>query len=157
MRNFNDKSKIAKEMFDNEIKVLEHFQGNTSIISVLDSGEEFKENEEKPTPFIVFELGTGDVFSFYKTSGAFSEPVARYFFNSMVSAVGHCHSNGFAHRDLKLENFIVNEKFEIKLIDFGGATYNLNEDGTPKFHTDIIGTADYLAPEIWNKLPYKGE
>ena len=40
----------------------------------------------------------------------------------MALAINHCHKNGIAHRDLKLENFLfLNNKDDspLKVIDFG--------------------------------------
>ena len=54
-----------------------------------------------------------------------SEKDAMPVFRQIVAAVACMHSVGFVHRDLKLENILVNETDginEIKLIDFGFAT-----------------------------------
>ena len=40
----------------------------------------------------------------------------------------HMHSSGVAHRDLKPSNLILDEKFHIKLVDFGTAKFFEIED-----------------------------
>ena len=59
-------------------------------------------------------------------------------------AIGHLHSKSIIHRDLKLENILVDEEGYLKIIDFGLAKI-LKEDET----TDTFcGTPEYLAPEM---------
>ena len=61
------------------------------------------------------------------------------------------HSNGFVHRDLKLENIMMesNENLQIKLVDFGFA-----EEINEKELLSKAGTPGFLAPEIFRGHPY---
>ena len=60
------------------------------------------------------------------------------------------HGAGVVHRDIKLDNILVNDKMEIKMTDFGFSTYNDNE--TPTY----AGTCPYMAPEVNNRTTYDG-
>ena len=51
-----------------------------------------------------------------------SEEKAKKIFLQILNAVSYCHDQGIFHRDLKLENIMINKEEEIKLIDFGFAT-----------------------------------
>jgi len=56
-------------------------------------------------------------------SNYLSEGRAKNIFRQIVSAISYMHGLGLVHRDLRIENIIVNEKnYEIKFIDFGFAT-----------------------------------
>ena len=63
----------------------------------------------------------------------------------VIEAVQHIHSRGVVHRDLKLENVVINEdSHELKLVDFGFA----REDRMEVMRSEICGTPNYMAPEL---------
>ena len=39
--------------------------------------------------------------------GRLEESVARFYFSQLLDAVEHMHDNGYAHRDIKLENLVL--------------------------------------------------
>ncbi|CAK4254969.1 unnamed protein product [Aphanomyces euteiches] len=68
--------------------------------------------------------------------------VARRYFRQIVLGVHYMHGRGFAHRDLSLENVLVNGKDECFVCDFGLATT------TTARPNDVVGKAFYMAPEV---------
>jgi serine/threonine protein kinase len=69
-----------------------------------------------------------------------------------ASAVGlqHAHENGLVHRDIKPANILVDRSGVVKILDMGLARFfNPDDDDhlTKKFEENVLGTADYLAPE----------
>jgi serine/threonine protein kinase len=106
--------------------------------------------------FAVIQLAQGgEVFDYLANTGRFSEPVARFYFRQLIEALDHCHSQGFAHRDLKPENLLFDDQFNLLLADFGFAVAMAGRDGSGKLRT-ILGTDNYMAPEIHSKAPYIG-
>ena len=65
----------------------------------------------------------------------------------MIVGIGKLHEKGIMHRDLKLENIMVDETGYIKIIDFGLAKMLASDE----MATTFCGTPEYLAPEIVNK------
>lgn len=62
----------------------------------------------------------------------------------MILAVGYLHEKGILHRDLKLENILIDEDGYLKIIDFG-----LSKKLKPNQKTStMVGTSFYKAPEI---------
>ena len=56
--------------------------------------------------------------------------MCRHVFKQILEAVRYVHSSGYAHRDLKLENILLDSSFNVKLIDFGFAEKLQGVDGT---------------------------
>ena len=65
----------------------------------------------------------------------------------MMSALEYLHAQGFVHRDLKLENLLLDDKHNLKLVDFGFSTCIFGKDGQGYLST-ALGTPTYMAPEI---------
>ncbi len=68
------------------------------------------------------------------------------------SAVGlqHAHEMGLVHRDIKPANILVDRGGVVKILDMGLARFFHPDDDdhlTKKFDENVLGTADYLAPE----------
>jgi len=58
-----------------------------------------------------------------------------------------------AHRDIKLENILIDKNFDIKIIDFGFGMYNPEN----KIQNFFCGTPNYMPPEISAKKNYNGQ
>ena len=78
----------------------------------------------------------------------FTQRTVHNFFVQLISGVAYLHSMCFAHRDLKLENLLLDENWDIKISDFGlSRVYAPNE-----LCKTFCGTILYSAPEIlWQK------
>ena len=73
----------------------------------------------------------------------------------MLEGINYCHRKGITHRELKLENLLIDKEFDIKIADFGFAAFTaLNKDNGQKMAmlTENIGTRGYKAPEIENTV-----
>lgn len=130
-----------------------------NIIKLVSNGRSnyWKMNgKKKEVAFIVFELANGgELFTFIADTGRFSEPVARYYFKQLLEGLEYCHNNGVAHRDLKLENLLIDSQFKLKIADFGFSTQIEGHDGSGNLITKC-GTPNYMAPEIHKKQAYSG-
>lgn len=91
-----------------------------------------------------------DKWKIAQAQGLFlSEDEARYFFKQFLSAVNYCHSHLVAHRDLKLDNTLLDSSNPpiIKICDFGFAKTWSEE---ANMFTQI-GTPVYMSPELINQ------
>ena len=72
------------------------------------------------------------------------EPVVKFYALQITMAIGYLHTKGIMHRDLKLENILIDESGYLKIIDYGLAK-TLPEDNLTR---TFCGTPEYLAPEM---------
>lgn len=111
--------------------------------------------------FMVMEYFEGlDLLEFMRARkfNPLPEKNAKKLFMQLVSALWYCHQQGVAHRDVKLQNILVNRKGEIKLLDFGLCHFSAQQPGIfrEKDCSVILGSLGYLAPEIASGKPYSG-
>jgi serine/threonine-protein kinase len=66
---------------------------------------------------------------------------------AILDALDYIHANGVVHRDLKPENIMVDDRDNIKLIDFGIAGDAAARRLTYANFTATLGTPDYISPE----------
>jgi protein-serine/threonine kinase len=71
---------------------------------------------------IILEYASGgELFDFILNHRYLKDPAARRLFAQLVSGVGYLHKNGIVHRDLKLENLLLDRNRNIIITDFGFA------------------------------------
>jgi serine/threonine protein kinase len=64
-----------------------------------------------------------DLFECIEKYEFFAEPLARHVFSQILDAVSHLHQIGLVHRDIKDENILIDDQFNVKVIDFGSAAF----------------------------------
>ena len=71
----------------------------------------------------------------------------KLYVKQLITGLNKIHKAGFCHRDLKLENLVLDKDFNLKIIDFGLACPIQGEDGSGTSE-EIVGSPGYMAPEI---------
>lgn len=131
--------------FLNEIqfKKLRH----KNVISILHyelEREATYANGSCKTSYIIMELAPhGDLHDFLLSGKVqFDDKLARTFFHQLIAGVEYLHSVGVAHLDLKPENLLLGDNYQLKIGDFDQAYLK----GYNKIVTK--GTVNYRAPEL---------
>ncbi|XP_041447440.1 serine/threonine-protein kinase N-like [Xenopus laevis] len=81
----------------------------------------------------------------------FDEPAVVFYSACIVSGLQFLHDNNIIHRDLKLENILMDESGYVKIADFSFSKQGVGYG--EEVHTHC-GTAYYMAPEIVRKERY---
>ncbi|XP_038141953.1 hormonally up-regulated neu tumor-associated kinase homolog [Cyprinodon tularosa] len=105
--------------------------------------------ETENSYYMVMELcAGGDLMDRICDSKRLEEREVRRYTRQILSAVDHLHKHGIVHRDLKIENFLLDEHNNIKIVDFG-LSNTLKPDSLPQeLLSTQCGSPAYAAPEL---------
>jgi len=121
------------------------------IATIHDYGE-----TEDGEPYIVMELVKGQTLSALMREEALTIPRVIEIVKQVAEALAEAHHNGIVHRDIKPSNIAINERGDVKVLDFGLAKQIDIGPSDPDAHTRlntqtregvILGTPMYLSPE----------
>lgn len=105
--------------------------------------------------FIVTEyVQGGSLFTWIKKLGfRVPENLAKVIIFQITNAIGYLHSLGICHRDVKLENILLDNSSGIKpkIIDFGLSCIL----GPGQYSQEAVGTLKYASPELISRIPYR--
>lgn len=121
----------------------------------------YEVNEDADSLYLLMELCRGgDLFTRIYESVTLPEATAQVFAKQMFDALAYCHARGVVHRDVKPENFLLDDDSEecmnLKLADFGIATSSRASSkstcptpGTVDHSGFLKGSVPYMAPELF--------
>lgn len=142
-----DKNDLTYQQTCHEIKIMR--QINKPCVIRLLGYDLHSEYQGKSCVILVQELAPHcELFDYLMhTKKTFSEQLVMYIMKQLFDAIGYMHSMGIAHRDLKPENLLLDKDFNLKVADFGFATYFYKREQRHTLTTEL-GTRGYMAPEI---------
>ena len=142
----NFKNERAKTKINHEINLMKNLR-HSSVVKLLDTFE------TKNYILIIMEnISGGDLLSFIKKRTKLNEKICKFIFKQLLQAIKFIHSKNIIHRDIKLDNILIDLNNNIKLCDLGVG--KLIHEG--EILTDQCGTPAYIAPEILENKGYEG-
>lgn len=134
----------VRKRFCSEIKVQKGLN-HPNIVRCL----EWMETERNF--YLVLELVQGETMREYlKKRNRIDEEEAKIILIQICSAVNYMHNKGILHRDLKLDNMVLENDGKVKITDFGLST---NLDGLEN-RLQFCGSPSFIAPEVLCKRSY---
>lgn len=135
-----------RERFLQEIAILRELK-HQNVIKVLET------YETKVDIFLVTEYASnGDLLAIMKRKGRFPELDWWKILKQLAFCLIYLKSKKVLHRDIKLENVLLDQNGSVKLCDFGVAHVYRNEESIK----EVIGTPAYCAPEVIAGSDYQG-
>ena len=145
-----EKEKIIQEAdktrIEREIKILKNLRHN-NIVHLYDI-------KETPTSlYIIMEYIQGkELFDYIVSKKRLSEIEACNFYQQIISGIEYLGKIKVVHRDLKPENLLLDNKKNLKIVDFGLSNIYPNNE----LLKTACGSQCYAAPEMINGELYKG-
>lgn len=131
-----------REQFTKEVKI--HFQMKHPNVVRL-----YKVFEDKQYIYMLMELSpNGTLAELIDRRCKLSEVETKYYLKNILEGLKYIHDQGIVHRDLKPANLVISTKMELKIADFGLASYIA---GPKKRRKTFCGTPFFIAPEIFNR------
>ena len=146
-----------KKFFKNEKKINEIIKkklNNPNIVEYIESREnEYVEYEEENRDLIIFEYcSKGELLKYIQLSRGFEEKIAKIIFKIILEIVGKLHEIDIYHLDLKFDNILLDEDFNIKIHDFGLSEQKDEINGG--IFNDAKGAEIFRPPQMFTKSNY---
>ncbi|KAL8843568.1 MAG: hypothetical protein Q9170_000072 [Blastenia crenularia] len=105
--------------------------------------------------WLALEYCPGDeLYNYLLRHGPLPVEKVQRIFTQLVGAVAYVHNMSCVHRDLKLENILLDKNENVKLCDFG---FTREYEGKMSYLQTFCGTVCYSAPEMLKGEKYAGE
>ncbi|KAL5485017.1 hypothetical protein ACEPAI_7659 [Sanghuangporus weigelae] len=133
---------------DQEWRVLEHLGHHKNIIKYYSHQDVILDGATHLAIELEYMDGSDLVdymWSFFDNNQSLPSTVIARLTSQILAGLMHMHSNGYAHCDIKPDNIMLTKAFEVKIADFGLATY-VGNYGQKK---GAFGTISYLGPECY--------
>ncbi|KAI4145380.1 MAG: hypothetical protein L6R39_003821, partial [Caloplaca ligustica] len=95
-----------------------------------------------------------ELYNYLLRHGPIPAEKVQRIFTQLVGAVAYVHNMSCVHRDLKLENILLDKNENVKLCDFG---FTREYEGKMSYLQTFCGTVCYSAPEMLKGEKYAGE
>lgn len=143
-----DEDPFQAQYLELEFRCYQVLSGHPNILQVMDYSRLENPTKKDKVTYLATELApNGSLFELISSLGGLPMPVVKSYAHQLLSAVVFMHQLGIAHRDLKLENILVDCQYNLKVMDFGQA-HKFDKPGAKGISSTIAGTPSYMVPEM---------
>ena len=150
---------VAMKLVELEVQTMHSLGSHPNLVNIVDSNAHgvarLPVTGFEEVKYIVLEkCANGSLSKYVKYTGCFEENIARFIFLQLCHAVSFMHEQHYVHLDIKLDNILLDDYFNVKLGDLGIALWAKNTSG---YIAHRRGTPRYMAPEVDNasdKAPF---
>jgi serine/threonine protein kinase len=147
-KNFSSSYRLLKREIEFHSKTK-----HENIVRLLDhnlEGRKLKGSTAKKCHYIILDYAMrGDFFEYISINRGLNHKAARIYMRQLLNALEVLHSSNICHRDIKVDNILLDENYRLKLSDFEFCHYIRDQSGEYNAHTDKLGTIFYMAPEFF--------
>ena len=150
IKSFNKKkllSEHSKQKIKTEIDVLKKLKNSNFFTKIYDTFQ------TETHILIVMEFICADLLGFIRKREKLSEKISKIIFIQIIQGLKYMHKFNIVHRDIKLDNLLLDLSNTIKICDFGVSKVLKSPD---EIMYDQCGTPAYIAPEVFGNSGYKG-
>jgi serine/threonine-protein kinase len=145
--------KVLPQNRVNDSSYLDRFYREAKAAAALDHPNivrAYDVDHEGNVHYLVMEYVEGrDLQRLVREGGVLPYELAAEYIRQAALGLAHAHEVGLIHRDIKPANLLIDGKGNVRLLDLGLARFADDEQAslTVQHDENVLGTADYLAPE----------
>ena len=141
---------VATKLIELEVQTMLNLGSHPNIVNIFDSNTNgvarLPVTGLEEVKYIALEkCANGSLSKYIRNTGPLEEQVTRFFFLQLWNAVSFMHEQHYVHLDIKLDNILLDDFFNVKLGDLGIALCAKNTSG---YIAHRRGTPKYMAPEV---------
>ncbi|KAM3132440.1 hypothetical protein pb186bvf_015399 [Paramecium bursaria] len=80
-----------------------------------------------------------------------NQNIIKMYCRQLLKVISQLHQHKIVHQDIKLQNLLLDQQYNLKLCDFGVAIQVQDEN---QLFNSLVGTIDHLPPEVLDRIPY---
>ena len=147
-----NKSKIVsahqRKKIIHETNIMKLLSNSNNIVRIYEMYE-----TQKHICIVMEYICAGDLLSYIRKRNPINENICKYIFKQIILGLSFIHRNKIVHRDIKLDNILIDLDNNIKICDFGVSKRITNSNDKMN---EQCGTPAYMAPEIIKGNGYEG-
>ena len=143
-----------KNNFQKEINVLKDLYklNNSYILKLYDDGKFITEDQIERLYFVVDYTEKGDLYYYLKINGGLGEKFSKILFKKILEGIQFCHDNNICHFDIKVQNILLDGKFNPIINDFGSCKKIKNTDTDELMeYKGTRGTKIVMCPQMFEE------